>query len=248
MAIGGLVAGLLAAGVLGWAAGPALASTPSSHHGHIRHDPDGKGRASPKKAKSHSDHSRDQGDHQQKDHAADQKKAADTHQSASAEAKSDADTAPAKSTKSTEAPTAAAATTTTSTLPAAKTSPSVSHKSASKTKAVKSVQPAAAAPAPAPAPAATVLVVRAGSVSGFVGLDGDTASTVGPSLLGLGSNGRAATTAAIVRSRPVPTATPAAKGLYNEPMVLAAGPWRGLSMQAATKLSIPILFGVAVAL
>jgi hypothetical protein len=30
-------------------------------------------------------------------------------------------------------------------------------------------------------------------------------------------------------------------------MVLAAGPWRGPSMQAATKLSIPILFGAAVA-
>ena len=40
----------------------------------------------------------------------------------------------------------------------------------------------------------------------------------------------------------------AANGVYNEPMVLANGGWKGLSLKAATNLKVPILFGLAVAL
>jgi hypothetical protein len=37
-------------------------------------------------------------------------------------------------------------------------------------------------------------------------------------------------------------------GVFNDPMVLARGGWKGLSLQAATNLKVPIVFGVAVAL
>jgi hypothetical protein len=36
--------------------------------------------------------------------------------------------------------------------------------------------------------------------------------------------------------------------VFDEPLVLASGPWHGLSLTAATKLSIPIAFGALVAL
>ena len=41
---------------------------------------------------------------------------------------------------------------------------------------------------------------------------------------------------------------PLVGGVFNEPMVLARGGWKGLSLQAATNLKVPILFGVAVTL
>jgi hypothetical protein len=44
------------------------------------------------------------------------------------------------------------------------------------------------------------------------------------------------------------TTVPAAAGGLNEPMVVASGGWKGLSLKAATNLKIPIAFGVAVAL
>jgi hypothetical protein len=55
------------------------------------------------------------------------------------------------------------------------------------------------------------------------------------------------------RNRAPVTAPPANAGttraaLNNVPMVLAAGPWQGVSLRAAGRLSIPILFGLAVAL
>lgn len=54
-----------------------------------------------------------------------------------------------------------------------------------------------------------------------------------------------ATTTAKPKSHP---AAPGANGVYNEPMVLANGGWKGLSLKAATNLKVPILFGLAVAL
>jgi hypothetical protein len=108
----------------------------------------------------------------------------------------------------------------------------------------KNTGPAAGAPAPTAAGAATVP-----STGGFVGVVGDSASSLGPSLLALRTVAGGNVDHAARSVRPGRAVVPpAAKGLYNEPMVLAAGPWRGLSMQAATKLSIPILFGAAVAL
>ncbi len=41
---------------------------------------------------------------------------------------------------------------------------------------------------------------------------------------------------------------PVVGGVFNEPMVLASGGWKGLSLKAATNLKVPILFGVVVAL
>lgn len=103
--------------------------------------------------------------------------------------------------------------------------------------------PTAAAPASTAVPAGTVL-----STGGFVGVVGDSASSLGPSLLALRTVTGGTVDHAAGSVRPQAIVLPVAKGLYNEPMVLAAGPWRGLSMQAATNLSIPILFGAAVAL
>ncbi|MGH9114957.1 MAG: hypothetical protein ACRDWW_03920, partial [Acidimicrobiales bacterium] len=41
---------------------------------------------------------------------------------------------------------------------------------------------------------------------------------------------------------------PVAPGIFDEPVVLAAGRWRGVSLQAATHLSVPIAFGAGVGL
>jgi hypothetical protein len=41
---------------------------------------------------------------------------------------------------------------------------------------------------------------------------------------------------------------PSVGGVFNEPMVLANGGWKGVSLRAATNLKVPILFGVVVAL
>jgi hypothetical protein len=38
------------------------------------------------------------------------------------------------------------------------------------------------------------------------------------------------------------------KGVTAEPMTLANGGWKGVSLRAATNLKVPILFGVVVAL
>ncbi len=44
------------------------------------------------------------------------------------------------------------------------------------------------------------------------------------------------------------TAAPSVGGVSQEPMELANGGWKGVSLRAATNLKVPILFGVLVAL
>ena len=96
----------------------------------------------------------------------------------------------------------------------------------------------------APPPAAPVTAVGG---TGDLTVAAVGAGSGGPAELALELAG-ARPPATVTRS-PRPASRPAPpKGLYNEPMELAAGPWQGLSMQAATKLSIPILFGATVAL
>jgi hypothetical protein len=53
-----------------------------------------------------------------------------------------------------------------------------------------------------------------------------------------GANGNAASASGI----------PSVKGVAAEPMTLANGGWKGVSLRAATNLKVPILFGVVVAL
>jgi hypothetical protein len=79
--------------------------------------------------------------------------------------------------------------------------------------------------------------------SGFTGISGVAGSLLGLAVAPSGAAPAKASTHRAAKPRPVAPA-----GIYNEPMVLAAGPWQGVSMQAATRLSIPILFGAAVAL
>jgi hypothetical protein len=66
-----------------------------------------------------------------------------------------------------------------------------------------------------------------------------TASTPSTTAAAKGANGRSA---------PPGTSVPTVQGLLNEPMVLANGGWKGLSLRAATNLKVPILFGIVVAL
>jgi hypothetical protein len=49
------------------------------------------------------------------------------------------------------------------------------------------------------------------------------------------------------KSKPL-VPVPEASGVFNEPMILADGGWKGISLQAATNLKVPLLFGLAVAL
>lgn len=49
------------------------------------------------------------------------------------------------------------------------------------------------------------------------------------------------------RSAPAPAPLVAIRGL-NEPMILSAGGWHGVSLRAATQLRVPIAFGFLVAL
>jgi hypothetical protein len=83
-----------------------------------------------------------------------------------------------------------------------------------------------------------------------VGAAAGAAATVGPAVLSVPS---------VATLGPVPTVSaghlpragraPAApRGLFNVPLGLASGLWPVGSFQAATRLSIPILFGVIVAL
>lgn len=233
VAIGGLLAGMVTTGALGWAAGPALASTRSSHHGHAQHHHSGRS-AKDKDAKSHDRDGRShQGEDGQNGKAGDQVTSTEAHQSAHSHAVSAGTPTPARTPETTTTEPAAAA-------------PAKPHRPA-----VKAKTPVAGVPA-LPALAATLAVAPItapiGSGSALPAAAGSSPSTAATSLLVLAGGHPVTTAAGVIRARPRASAPGSAKDLYNVPMVLAAGPWRGLSMQAATKLSVPILFGAAVAL
>ncbi|MGH9055402.1 MAG: hypothetical protein ACRDYY_05985 [Acidimicrobiales bacterium] len=83
----------------------------------------------------------------------------------------------------------------------------------------------------------------AGAVVGRVRTGSASASRTSPGPAPNAANGALAGPAPTAKPKPV-----LAPGIFDEPVVLAAGRWRGVSLQAATHLSVPIAFGAGVAL
>jgi len=119
---------------------------------------------------------------------------------------------------------------------------------------------AAAPTAPARAPASGTAVATTVPASRAAAAVGSTTPASGPvvtnsdtgsSQVALGSSPGGTTPARPATSavgRRAAATRAAARSISDEPVALATGPWQGLSVQAATKLSIPIYFGAAVML
>ncbi len=105
-------------------------------------------------------------------------------------------------------------------------------------------------PAPIRPAASTSRPAAPARASDLIGAAGRADATVSPTLLGLLAVTHAAgrpVSPAASRHSSRSTSRPGGS-LYDEPLVLAGGRWPGISLQAATKLTVPILFGAVVAL